>query len=394
MFLDLDRFKHINDTLGHNVGDQLLRTTAERLKGCVRAEDTVARLGGDEFTVVLTGIAQTEDAGFIADKLVRAVRKPLKVGGETIDTSASVGISVFPDDAADCEKLLMAADTAMYHAKARGRNNFQFFTKELASHAFEHAEIERGLRQALKRNQLELHYQPQIGLADGKVAGVEALVRWNHPDHGQLLPETFIHVADDSNLIDAISEWVLRTALGDYKNWSKNGSEGPRIAVNITGRQITTERSIKRILKVLDELAPEPNILQLDLEITETALERTDRTIKIINTLKNRGVMFAIDDFGTGHSSLTRLKQLPVDTLKIDQSFIRDIADEGDDKAIAAAIIAMAHSLGLRVIGEGVETQSQLKILRALDCDEIQGFYFSKPVPAGDIARLLGKSFE
>ena len=394
MFLDLDRFKYINDTLGHNVGDEFLKTIAERLKSCVRGEDSVARLGGDEFTVVLTEVAQAEDAGLIADKIVKAVRKPVTVNGETIDTSVSVGIGIFPDDAVDCEGMMKAADTAMYHAKTMGKNDFRFFTAELASRAFEHELIEKGLRKALESKEFELYYQPQVSLVDGKIAGVEALIRWNHPNHGQLLPEAFIHVADDSDLIDAISEWVLRTALSDYENWSNNGSAKPRIAVNITGRQITSEQSIKRIINLLEELAPEPNILQLDLEITETALESTERTIDIINILKNRGIMFAIDDFGTGHSSLSRLKQLPVDSLKIDRTFIQDIADEGDDKAIAAAIIAMAHSLGLRVIGEGVEIRSQLDVLRALDCDEIQGFYFSKPVPASEIPRLLKKSFQ
>jgi diguanylate cyclase (GGDEF)-like protein/PAS domain S-box-containing protein len=394
MFLDLDRLKDINDTLGHNVGDELLKTIAERLKSCVRGEDTVARMGGDEFTVVLTEVAHAEDAGLIADNIVKVVRNPVTVSEETIATSASVGISIFPDDALECEGMVKAADSAMYHAKAMGKNSFQFFTADLASRAFEHALIEKGLRCALESGELELYYQPQVSLVDGKIVGVEALIRWNHPERGQLLPDTFIHVADDSDLIDAISEWVLRKALGDYEKWSKNGSMGPRIAVNITGRQITKEQSIKHILSVLEELAPVPNVLQLDLEITEAALERTERTINIINTLKNRGVMFTIDDFGTGHSSLNRLKQLPVDTLKIDRSFIRDIADDGDDKAITAAIIAMAHSLGLRVIGEGVETKPQLDVLRALNCDEIQGFYFSKPVPAGEIAGLLEKIFQ
>ena len=397
LFLDLDRFKSINDAHGHSIGDQLLKVIAERLKTCVRAEDTVARLGGDEFTVVLTELAQAEDAGLIADKIIKSVSMPVSLGAQTIDTSTSVGIGIFPDDAMDGEGLVKAADTAMYHAKAMGKNNFQFFTAELASRALNHALIEKGLKKAFERKELELYYQPQVSLSDGKIAGVEALIRWNHPEHGQLLPESFIHVADKSDLIDAVSEWVLRKALSDYKTWSNNGVAGPRIAVNITGRQITNERSVKRILSVLEELAPEPNILQLDLEITETALERTENMIDIINILKNRGVMFAIDDFGTGHSSLSRLKQLPVDSLKIDRSFIRDLDDageDGDDKAITAAIIAMGHSLGLRVIGEGVETRSQLDVLRSLDCDEIQGFYFSRPVPAADIPQLLEKSFQ
>jgi diguanylate cyclase (GGDEF)-like protein/PAS domain S-box-containing protein len=393
MFLDLDRFKHINDTFGHDVGDQLLKTIAERLKSCVRAEDTVARLGGDEFTVVLTEVVEAEDAGLIADKIVKIVRKPVTLDTHTIDTSTSVGISIFPDDAVDSEGMVKAADTAMYHAKAMGKNSFQFITAELALRTLKHVQIEQGLRKAIENKEFELYYQPQINLNDGKVAGVEALIRWNHPDHGQLLPKEFIHVADDSDLMNAITNWILHTALSDYEYWSNNGSIGPRIAVNVTGRQITSEPSTKCLLNVLEELKSESSTLQLDLEITETTLESTERTIDIINTLKDLGVMFAIDDFGTGHSSLSRLKQLPVDALKIDQSFISKIADEGDDKAIVAAIIAMAHSLGLRVIAEGVETRSQLDVLQALDCDEIQGFYFSKPVPASEIPRLLEKSF-
>jgi len=393
LFLDLDRFKRINDTLGHDIGDKLLIEFSERLKKCVRAEDTVARLGGDEFTVVLTEISHAEDASLIANKIVKVIREKFIFCGHTIDTSTSIGISIFPDDAKNCEELMKAADTAMYHAKAMGRNCYQFFTEELATQTIRYALIEKGLQAALKNNEFELYYQPQVNLSNGKIGGVEALIRWNHPNRGQLQPDAFIKIADDSNLIDMISEWVLRTAIDDYKNWSEKATSVPRITVNITGRQISREKSIKHILDLLDELAIDPNILQLDLEITETALERIDYTIDIINTLKKRGVMFAIDDFGTGHSSLSRLKHLPVDILKINQSFIRDISFDDDDKAITTAIIAMAHSLGLRVIGEGVETKSQLDVLHELVCDEVQGFYFSKPIPANEITPLLEKSF-
>ncbi len=391
MYLDLDRFKNFNDLLGHNFGDRLLQTVAERLRSCVRAEDTVARLGGDEFTIILTEIAHAENAGLIADKLVKSVRQPVLLDGETLETSTSVGISIYPDDAGDCDKMVKAADVAMYHAKTSGRNNFQFFTEELASRSVQQAAIEKGLRQALERNEFELHYQPQVDIKSGKISGIEALIRWKHPVHGQLLPDEFIQIADDTGLIDPISEWVLRTAFQDLRQWQGNGQQGPRVAVNISGRQITTERSIKRILTVLDELSIEPDVLQLDLEITETALERTGRTIGVINELKARGVMFAIDDFGTGHSSLSRLKQLPIDTLKIDRSFIKEISTDNDDKAIASAIIAMAHNLGLRVIGEGVETDAQLAVLRSLDCDEFQGFYFSRPVNAPEISKMLAQ---
>lgn len=394
MFLDLDRFKSINDLLGHNAGDQLLKIIADRLKSCIRAEDTVARMGGDEFMVVLTEVVKAEDAGLIADKIVTAVRKPVSVSDDTIETSASIGISIYPDDADNSENMVNAADTAMYHAKALGKNNFQYFTAKLASQTLEHAQIEKDLRKALVNNEFELCYQPQLDLNNGKISGVEALIRWNHPVRKQMLPETFIPVADDSELIDSISEWILRKALGDHEKWSDYGVAGPRIAVNITGRQFTRERSIKRILNILEKLAPEPNILQFDLEITESALKNAERTINIINTLKRHGVMFAVDNFGTGHSSPRLLKQLPIDSLKIDQSFIYNISNDGDDQAITAAIIAMAHTLNLRVIGEGVETRSQFDALRALDCDEIQGFYFSKPVSADEITHLLNKSFK
>lgn len=394
LFLDLDNFKNINDRLGHNAGDDLLKIIAERLKSCVRAEDTVARLGGDEFTVILTDVAHAEDAGLIAVKIIRAIRQPVKISGETIGVSASVGISIFPDDGIDDEGMLKAADIAMYHAKTEGKDNFQYFTADLASRSSEHALIEKDLRKAIDYREFELYYQPQISLANGKINGVEALIRWNHPEKGLILPDTFIHIADDSGLIDEICEWVLRTAFDDHKRWSTKDSPGPRIAINVTWRQITREQSIQHILSVVEELAPEPDILQLNLEITEAALEHTKRTISIINTLNNRGVMFAIDNFGTGHSSLSRLKELPVDTIKIDRSFIHHITENNDDKEITAAIIAMAHNLGLRVIGEAVETRAQYEALLALDCDEIQGFYFSKPVPVREIERMLEKTFQ
>lgn len=394
LFLDLDKFKQVNDTLGHNAGDELLKIIARRLTDCVRSEDTVARLGGDEFTVLLAEISQAEDAGLIAREIVRSVSKPAELNGETVEISASVGISIYPDDHTDCEELVKAADGAMYQAKAKGKDCYQFFTAELASRLAEKVLIEKDLQRALARDEFELNYQPQIRLDNGKIAGVEALIRWNHPDKGQLLPAHFIQVADDANLIDDISEWVIRTAIRDYQCWSKNSSHDPRIAVNITGRQMTKERSIEHILAVVQELSLGSGILQLDFEVTETALKNTEGTNEIIEKLRQRGVMFAIDDFGTGYSSLSRLKQMPVDLIKIDRSFIRDIDREGDDRAIAAAIIALAHSLDVRVVGEGVETRSQLDVLRTLGCDEIQGFYFCKPIPAAEIGRLLDKTFE
>ena len=394
MYLDLDRFKHINDTFGHDVGDALLKIIAERLKNCVRAEDTIARIGGDEFTVMLAEVANADDSAIIADKIINTVRKPVTLNGKIFEISASVGISIYPDDALNAEDMLRVADIGMYHAKTEGKNCFRVFTPELALRVIERGLIEIDLRRAIENEEFELYYQPQVRLNDGKIIGLEALIRWNHPEKGQILPEKFISVADELNLIDKISEWILRTAISDHKIWFKKGSNRTRMAVNITGRQISNQQSVKHLFTILEELASESNIIHLDLEITESALEKTEHTISIINELRQFGVMFSIDDFGTGHSSLSRLKQLPIDSLKIDRTFITDISGEGDDKAIVSAIIAMAHSLGLRVIAEGVENKSQLDVLRALDCDEIQGFYFSKPLPSGEIAQLLDKKYD
>jgi len=391
MFIDLDRFKSINDTRGHGVGDKVLQVIAERMKNCVRAEDTVARLGGDEFTILLSEISVSDDVGILAEKIVKAVREPIKLADLSIVVSISLGISIFPDDANDSESLLKAADIAMYQAKALGKDNFHFFTKALAARSMRYAALERDLQNAIDEQQFEVYYQPQIRLKDKKIVGLEALIRWNHPKLGLLLPEEFIHIADDSELIDTITEWVIYTAIRDHDVWSVNGNGGLRIAVNITGRQFVRERSVQKFINVLNKLAPELNKLKLDLEITETAFEQTAQVIKIINKLKQRDVLFSIDDFGTGHSSLSRLKNIPVESVKIDQSFIREITSCSDDKEIVKAIIAMSHSLGLRVLGEGVEQESQYQILQELGCDEIQGFYISHPLPAEEISKYLNE---
>jgi len=300
-----------------------------------------------------------------------------------------VGISIFPDDANDGQKLLKAADAAMYHAKALGRNNFQFYTSEITNKAMEHLVIENELHRALKLKEFVLYYQPQISLHDESIVGVEALIRWQHPERGLLLPESFISIADDSSLIDPISEWVMHTACADLADWKTKSSSHVRMAINISGRQIMNTASVSQILSSVEQCHLCFNALELDLEITETALENVEQSMEIIHKLKQRGVMFVIDDFGTGHSSLSRLKQLPIDTLKIDRLFVEDIDKSPDDKAIASAIIAMAHNLNLRVIGEGVETEEQLAVLRTLGCDEIQGFYYSEPVTAERMASML-----
>lgn len=393
IFMDLDKFKQINDTLGHDMGDELLKTIAQRLSACVRDEDTVARLGGDEFTVLLTEIAQAHDPELIAKKIVEIIRQPVEVGNTRIDTSASIGIAIFPDDADNSESLIKAADTAMYHAKARGKNNYQFYTAELVSLNTRQAEIENDLSGAITRQEFELYYQPQISLKDGKVKGVEALIRWNHPNRGQILPEEFIYIADECHLMDPITEWVLQTALTDYQKWTQQTANRPRISINITLRQISASISIRHLFNVIERLEFAPNVLELDLEISEAALESFDRSAELIKRLKQNGVMFAVDDFGTGHSPLGRLKQFPVNTLKIGRGFINGLANNEDDRAIVTAIIALAHSLDLRVIGGGVETKQQLKVLRELGCDEIQGFYLSKPVATDELSQLLDKVF-
>jgi diguanylate cyclase (GGDEF)-like protein len=389
LFVDLDRFKAINDTRGHHIGDGVLKEIACRMKGCVRAEDTVARLGGDEFIILLSEVAVPEDAAKMAEIIVNVIRRPIRCENITLRISASVGVSLYPEDAQESEYLLKAADMAMYQAKESGKDKFHFFTQELAASADRYTALERDLQSALESNEFELYYQPQIRLSDHHIVGLEALIRWNHPVHGLLQPEEFIHIADDSDLIDSITQWAIYTAINEHSVWSENGTNGLRIAVNITGRQFNRERSIIKIIDVLDRLAPELKELKLDLEITETAFDHVSKVVEVIDSLRDHNVVFSIDDFGTGHSSLSRLKQIPVESIKIDQSFIRDITIKDNDKAIVRAIISMGHSLGLRVIGEGVENDTQLTALEELGCDEVQGYFISYPLPSDEITDLL-----
>ncbi len=389
LYLDLDRFKIINDTLGHAYGDQLLRAVAARLRQCVRAEDTVARLGGDEFTIILVEITNAEDAAKIAKKINSKLAKPIPVNEQELVTSASIGISIYPDDASNRHDLLKAADTAMYHAKERGRNTFRFYTAELTTKAFEHLSLERGLRRALNNDEFELYYQPQVALDSGKIVGVEALIRWRHPKRGLLAPSSFIPVAEETGLINPIGEWVFRTACAEAKTWRAQGLPAVRLAINLSERQILSESSLERIHTMLHDLGLKPGMVQLDLEITERVLKIAEQSVDTLSHLKSWGIMLAIDDFGTGYSSLSRLKQLPIDTLKIDRSFVRNIPHDRDDQAIVKAIIAMGHGLSLNVIAEGAEREDQLAFLHAHGCDELQGFLFSKPVPAKTMRRLL-----
>jgi diguanylate cyclase (GGDEF)-like protein/PAS domain S-box-containing protein len=388
MFLDLDRFKIINDTLGHETGDVLLKEVAGRLLGSVRAGDTIARLGGDEFTVVLANVTQVDDVAHIAQKIIDSFASPFHVGGRELFVSTSIGITLYPFDDNNLDGLLRNADASMYQAKEMGRNTFQFYTAEINWRTTKRLALETALRHALERNELELHYQPQVNLKTGKITGAEALLRWHHPEMGLVAPLEFIPLAEETGLIIPIGEWVLRTACAQAQTWHLSGCRGFQIAVNLSARQIQQRSFAKEVEGILRQTGLDPR--QLDLELTESLImQNTDTTLAAMDELNAIGAIFSMDDFGTGYSSLGYLKRFPIDTLKIDQSFMRDIPGDLDDAAIAQAIIAMAHSLKIRVIAEGVETAKQLAFLRYHKCDGIQGYYFSKPIPAAAMTRLL-----
>jgi diguanylate cyclase (GGDEF)-like protein/PAS domain S-box-containing protein len=388
MFLDLDRFKYINDTLGHHVGDGLLKSVAGRLRDCVRPGDTIARLGGDELAVVLANVAHVDDVARVARKLIDSFARPFQVEGHELFTTASIGITLYPFDERDAEGLLKNADTAMYHAKERGRNTFQYFTAELNARAERRLRIETALRTALERNELSLHYQPQVDLKSGRIVGMEALARWTHPALGNVPPTEFIPVAEETGLILPIGEWVLRQACRQIKAWHESGFHKLQIAVNLSGKQLRQKDFPERVREILRETKLESRYL--DLELTESLLMvDTEETAGITHALRALGVSFSVDDFGTGYSSLAYLKRFPIDVLKIDRSFVRDIATDPNDVAIVKTVIAMAHTLGMRVIAEGVETFDQLEFLRHQGCDGTQGYYCSAPLSAEEFSELL-----
>ncbi len=389
LFFDLDRFKLINDTLGHAAGDRLLQEVAARLKGCLRAEDLVARLGGDEFTILLEEIAHTEDIAHLAEKIIAAVRRPIALDGREIATSASIGISLFPDDARSAADLARAAAAAMFRAKERGRNTFEFYTAELTARAMDSLALENGLRRALAHSEFLLYYQPQIELVSGRLVGLEALLRWRHPEQGLVAPERFIAVAEESGLIEAIGDWVIRQACAQARAWLDQGLRPGRIAINVSGRQMLYDRVFDTARAALRDNALPAEGGDIELEMTETVLQSVEHSVEVLERLRELGVQVAIDDFGTGYSSLSHLKHLPVDALKIDQLFLRNIPEDADNRAITAAIVSMGHSLGLRVIAEGVESEGQLAFLRMQGCDEVQGNLFGAAVPAEVIARRL-----
>ncbi|MEW6165742.1 MAG: EAL domain-containing protein [Pseudomonadota bacterium] len=381
MFIDLDRFKTINDTLGHHIGDLLLVEVAGRLKACVRESDIVARLGGDEFVVVLSGIAAGVDAAPVAEKILRSLGSPYSIEGHLLHSSPSIGIGTFPDDGADGIALMKAADTAMYHAKEQGRNNIQFFTASMNSAASERLFLERELRDALLAGRLELHYQPQVYAASGKVCGVEALARWQHPERGAIPPDKFIAVAEESGLIETLGRWVLDAACRQLAAWRAEGIVGIRMAVNLSAHQLRSPALVDEVRAAMRRHGVGGG--ELEIEITETAaMDSPERAIEQLNGLRALGIQLAIDDFGTGYSSLAYLKRLPIDSLKLDRTFVRDIETDGNDAAISAATVALAHSLGLKVVAEGVETEAQQQFLKLHGCDMLQGYLFGRPEPA------------
>lgn len=390
LFIDLDQFKTINDSLGHHVGDRLLQTVAARISGCVRDEDTVARQGGDEFIVVLPTIKRFEDVGIIAQKLLVALASPYSIDNADLHTSASIGVAVFPDDGTDVETLMRNADTAMYHAKSMGRNNFQFFTPKMNHAAAERLSVENKLRHALERQELSLVFQPIVNLNDGRVHAAEALLRWTS-EGKSIPPDRFIPIAEETGLIVPIGDWVMRAALYERRRWLDQGYVLPRMFVNMSARQFAQKNLVAIVGRMLQEVDLSPE--HLGIEITESLLmERPDDAVRTLKTLSSMGVQIAIDDFGTGYSSLSYLKRFPLHKIKIDRSFVRDIATDPDDAAIVTAIIAMAHSLNATVVAEGVETQDQLNFLQAHGCDAFQGYLFSRPVPDKEILDYLGKT--
>ncbi len=388
MLLDLDDFKNVNDTLGHPMGDALLSITAKRISDSVRRIDTVARLGGDEFGLVLEAFAEMRSLDFLSSKILARVSEPFSLAGQKIFVSGSIGISLYPDDGKDVDGLLQNADTAMYHTKKRGKNRFSYFSPDMNKRARYRMTMETRLREAIENSEFELHYQPQFNLLTRQLIGCEALVRWRHKSKGLILPNHFITIAEETGLISRIGNWVLQTACDQVRLWKSQRFPEFQVSVNLSGVQIRSENILQDISTIVNRAEIDPKLIEL--EMTETVLMHDrDRAVELLKKLKSLGLVLSIDDFGTGYSSMAYLKLFPVDKLKIDRSFIRELATDQDDKAIVKAIIAMAQSLKLNVLAEGVETRTQAELLRSYGCQEVQGFYFGRPMPVEEFDHFV-----
>ncbi|MBV2235447.1 MAG: EAL domain-containing protein [Sterolibacterium sp.] len=386
-FIDLDRFKSINESLGHTIGDLLLLEVARRLQDCVRDSDTVCRLGGDEFALLLPEMADQQDSIIVAERIIESLGAPCLIEGHELFVTASIGITLYPNDADDPDVLLRNADAAMYRAKEEGRNNYQFFTIEMNANAVEKMKLERDLRYALDNEEFVLHYQPKVSCQTGRIVGFEALLRWQHPQRGMVSPFEFIPLLEETGLIVAVGAWVLQTACHQAQTWRQAGLGALNMAVNVSGKQVNPLLH-DTVLEALTASALPAD--QLELELTESQLMKdAEGIITTLQQLKDTGLHISVDDFGTGYSSLAYLKRFPIDTLKIDRAFVRDLADDANDVSIAKAIITLAHSFNLKVVAEGVETEDQLALLAANHCDIIQGFYFSRPLPASEATAML-----
>ena len=393
LFLDLDRFKHINDSLGHPIGDQLLQSVAKRLVECVRASDTVSRQGGDEFVVLLAEVEHVEDAALAARRMLDAVAEVHGLGQLELNVSSSIGVSMYPEDGLDAATLIKNADTAMYQAKENGRQNYQYFKPAMNERAVERQAIEDGLRRALQRNEFTLQYQPKLNFKTGAITGAEALIRWTHPTRGSVSPAQFIPIAEDSGLIRPIGNGVLREACRQARAWQDAGLPATAMAVNVSAIEFRDEKFLDALFAILDETRLDPRLLEL--ELTESVLmKHPESAATILQTLRQRGVQVAVDDFGTGYSSLSYLRSFQIDALKIDQSFVGQITAVDSDASIVTAVISMARSLKLRVVAEGVETIEQMQFLQSHDCDEAQGYYFSRPVVPQRFATLLDSGID